>query len=154
MGSVYSQWLNVAALKDSLDTSDAEFVDLTDNGIDSASALKDLVGIGGAEVYVSVVFNADNEASIVYVTFAKMAFTAYDGDDTYVVNSDVADDFNSISYKENGVTKTIKTMSFSASEFKSVKVSTIDGSTFEGYVAVTSPYSYTPTSSAAAEIVG
>ena len=154
VGSVYSQWLNVAALKDSLDTSDAEFVDLTDNGIDSASALKDLVGIGGAEVYVSVVFNADNEASIVYVTFAKMAFTAYDGDDTYVVNSDVADDFNSISYKENGVTKTIKTMSFSASEFKSVKVSTIDGSTFEGYVAVTSPYSSTATSSAAAEIVG
>ena len=31
---------------------------------------------------------------------------------------------------------------------------TIDGSTFEGYKAVTSPYSYTPTSSAAAEIVG
>ena len=153
VGSVYGQWLNVAALSDSLDTSDAEFVDLTDNGIDSNSALKDLVGIGGAEVYVSVVFNADNEASIVYVTFAKMAFTAY-ADNTYVVNSEVADDFNSISYKENGVTKTTKAMSFTASEFKSVKVSTIDGSTFEGYKAVTSPYSYTPTSSAAAEIVG
>ena len=153
VSSVYGQWLNVAALSDSLDTSDAEFVDLTDNGIDSNSALKDLVGIGGAEVYVSVVFNADNEASIVYVTFAKMAFTAY-ADNTYVVNSEVADDFNSISYKENGVTKTTKAMSFTASEFKSVKVSTIDGSTFEGYKAVTSPYSYTPTSSAAAEIVG
>ena len=154
VGSVYGQWLNVAALSNSLDTSDAEFVDLTDNGIDSASALKDLVGIGGAEVKVSVVFNADNEASIVYVTFAEMAFTAYAGDDTYVVNSKVADDFNSISYKENGVTKTTKAMSFTASQFKSVKVSTIDGSTFDGYIKTTSPYSYAPVTSAAAEIVG
>ena len=135
---VYSKWLNVADLHDALDTTDAEFVDLTGNGIDSNSALKDLVGIGGARVKVSVVYTADGDATWVYVTYAEMGFEK--SGSTYTVTNAVADDFNSISYKEKGVTRTVKAMNFSASEFKSVKVSTIDGFTFDGVLTSEDPY--------------
>ena len=136
--NVYSKWLNVADLRDALDTTDAEFVDLTGNGIDSNSALKDLVGIGGARVKVSVVYTSDGDATWVYVTYAEMGFEK--NGNTYTVTNAVADDFNSISYKESGVTRTVKAMSFRASEFKSVKVSTIDGFTFDGVLTSEDPY--------------
>ena len=108
------------------------------NGIDSNSALKDLVGIGGARVKVSVVYTADGDATWVYVTYAEMGFEK--NGSTYTVTNAVADDFNSISYKESGVTRTVKDMSFRASEFKSVKVSTIDGFTFDGVLTSKDPY--------------
>ena len=132
--NVYKNLLTVAGKTEAIDASDAKVVDLTDNDISDMSALKDLSEVDGTKVIVTVVFDSDDNALYVYIVDATVDFTQATAGGVYTLtNSFDTDDLSSISYKIGSRTYVLNDGETEVpANAKSVKVSTVDGFTFDG----------------------